>query len=131
MPSGGDYITPSPPPYTVSGGEGEPLQQEGGTHGAGGGSVSPAPDTVSGGNAGTAVPGSDAFPDILSVFSGTGNGADEPALYAGTETVSGNTVDLAPVVTAIQEGSAAVCMLLGLIAGILFMNGFFLWKARE
>ena len=103
MLSGGDYMTP--PPCTASGGDGEPLQQAG-----------------EGTGTGAAASGGNAVPDI--------SGSGEAALYAGTETVSGNGADTLAA-AAIQEGFLTVCLLLGLIAGILFMNGFFLWKARE
>lgn len=112
----------SPPPGTASGGDGEPLQQAGEGTGAGaaafGGNVSPAS-----GGAGADVSGSGIMPDIY--------GSGEAALYAGTETVSGNWAGSPDAVAAIEHGFLAVCLLLGLIAGILFMNGFFLWKARE
>lgn len=123
MLSGGDYMTP--PPCTASGGDGEPLQQAGEGTGTGaaasGGNVSPAGDGAPG-VAGADVSGGNAVPDIY--------GSGEAALYAGTETVSGNGADTLAA-AAIQEGFLTVCLLLGLIAGILFMNGFFLWKARE
>lgn len=128
MLSGGDYM--SPPPGTASGGDGEPLQQAGEGTGTGaaafGGNVSPALGGVPGGapdGAGADVSCSGIMPDIP--------GSGEAALYAGTETVSGNGAVSPDAVAAIEHGFLAVCLLLGLIAGILLMNGFFLWKARE
>ncbi len=126
MLSGGDYITPSSPPYTVSGGDAETLHQAGEETETVGGNVSPAP-----GDVGADISGNDIMPDILSMFSGMENNSGEAALYAGTETVSGNGTDTIQVVAAIQEGFIAVCMLLGLIAGILLMQGFFIWKVRD
>lgn len=124
----------APPPGTASGGDGEPLQQAGegtGTGaGASGGNVSPASGGAPGG-AGADVSGSDIMPDILFMFSGMENSSGEAALYAGMETVSGNGDGSPDAVAAIEHGFLAVCILLGLIAGILLMNGFFLWKARE
>lgn len=116
----------APPPGTASGGDGEPLQQAGEGTGTGaaapGGNVSPASGGAPDG-AGADVSGSGIMPDIP--------GSGEAALYAGTETVSGNGAVSPDAVAAIEHGFLAVCILLGLIAGILLMNGFFLWKARE
>ncbi len=124
MLSGGDYM--APPPGTVSGGDGEPLQQAGEGTGTGaaapGGNVSPASGGASGGNA---------MPDILSMLPVMENGSGEAAPYAGTETVSGNGTVFPDVVAAMQEGFLGVCMLLGLISGILFVKGFFAWKVRD
>lgn len=128
MLSGGDYAgTPS---GAVSGGDGKPLQQAGETAGTGGGNVSPASGAAPGG-APASVSGSDALPDIASLLSGMSGSGEETALYAGTETVSGNGADALQSVSAIEHGFAAVCLLLGFIAGILLMNGFFTWKVRE
>lgn len=124
MLSGGDYITPSS--GTASGGDGEPLHQAGEEMGTPGGNVSPAP----GGAPGADVSGG-IMPDILSMFSGMENGSGEAAPYAGTETVSGNGTVFPDVVAAMQEGFLGVCMLLGLISGILFVKGFFAWKVRD
>lgn len=144
MLSGGDYITPPSwmPPWTVSGGDGEPLQQAGEGTGNGaaasGGNVSPAsggaPGDASGGSpgaAGTGVSAGDALSDILSMLPVMENGSGEAAPYAGTETVSGNGTVFPDVVAAMQEGFLGVCMLLGLISGILFVKSFFVWKVRD
>ena len=128
--TGGDYITPSPPPGTVSGGDAEPLHQAGEKTETPGGSVSPAPGGAPG-NAGADISGGDIMPDILAMLPGAESDSGEAALYASTETVSGNGADTLQAVAAIQEGFIAVCMLLGFIVGILLMNGFFVWKARE
>ncbi len=124
MLSGGDYITPSS--GTASGGDGEPLHQAGEEMGTPGGNVSPAP----GGAPGADVSGG-IMPDILSMFSGMENGSGEAALCAGTETVSGNGAGSPDAVAAMQEGFLVVCVFLGFIAGILLMEGFFIWKVRD
>lgn len=124
--TGGDYITPSPLPGTVSGGDEEPLHQAGEETETPGGSVSPAP-----GGTGADISGGDILPDILAMLPGAESDSGEAALYAGTETVSGNGADTLQAVAAIQEGFTVVCMLLGFIAGILLINGFFVWKVRE
>lgn len=124
MSSGGDYVTPSPLPGIVSGGDGEET-------GTVGGNVSPAPSGAPGGapgNAGADISGGDILPDILSMLPDAESDSGEAALYAGTETVSGNGAD---IVDAMEQGFTAVVLLLGLIAGILLMNGFFVWKARD
>lgn len=120
MSSGGDYMAPSPSPGTVSGGDGEETETVGGN-------VSPAPGGAPGGDSET-VSGGDPFPGVLSMLPGMDGSGEESALYAGTETVSGNGAD---IVDAMEQGFTAVVLLLGLIAGILLMNGFFVWKARD